>query len=141
MHKDVKQLRGNAQNTKCRALCKSRSCAYKLTLDDWTQQGRSPHSLATTTVTKINGRIRLDQERDTGIPLPVRDIEDLGKEGQRKGYCPYYAQRDPIALQDADLILMPYNFLVDASVRKGLKIEWENSIILVDEAHNVVRVK
>lgn len=35
---------------------------------------------------------------------------------------------------------MPYNYLVDARIRENYKIDFENSIIIIDEAHNIERV-
>ena len=42
--------------------------------------------------------------------------------------------------QHSDLILMPYNYLVDSKIRDNYKIDFENSIIIIDEAHNIERV-
>ena len=33
---------------------------------------------------------------------------------------------------------MPYNYVIDPSVRKSLRINWENVILIFDEAHNLV---
>ena len=35
---------------------------------------------------------------------------------------------------------MPYNYLIDPKIRENFKISYENSIIIMDEAHNVERV-
>lgn len=35
---------------------------------------------------------------------------------------------------------MPYNYLIDPKIRENFKINYENSIIILDEAHNVERV-
>lgn len=35
---------------------------------------------------------------------------------------------------------MPYNYLIDPKIRENFKINYENSIIIMDEAHNVERV-
>lgn len=40
----------------------------------------------------------------------------------------------------ADLILMPYNYLVDSRIRDNYKINFENSVVIIDEAHNIERV-
>ena len=41
---------------------------------------------------------------------------------------------------NADLVLMPYNYLVDTSIRATLKVNWDNSIVIFDEAHNLESV-
>lgn len=43
------------------------------------------------------------------------DIEDLVKSGRRIHGCPYFAART--LAQSADLILCPYNYLVDPRTR------------------------
>ena len=35
---------------------------------------------------------------------------------------------------------MPYNYLIDPKIRENFKVDYENSIIIMDEAHNVERV-
>lgn len=35
---------------------------------------------------------------------------------------------------------MPYNYLIDAKIRENFKIDYANSIIIIDEAHNVGKV-
>lgn len=32
---------------------------------------------------------------------------------------------------------MPYNYLIDSSNREGFKLDLENAILIVDEAHNI----
>ena len=35
---------------------------------------------------------------------------------------------------------MPYNYLIDPKIRDNFKINYENSIIILDEAHNIEKV-
>lgn len=38
----------------------------------------------------------------------------------------------------AEIVFMPYNYLIDAKSRMGLgNISWENSVLIFDEAHNL----
>ncbi|DBB06555.1 TPA: Regulator of telomere elongation helicase 1 [Trebouxia sp. C0004] len=68
-----------------------------------------------------------------GEPL---DIEDLVKLGQLSGPCPYLLSKEMAST--ADIVFMPYNYLIDAKNRMGLgKICWENAILIFDEAHNL----
>jgi Rad3-related DNA helicase len=53
--------------------------------------------------------------------------------------CPYYLPREDKILNDAQLILMPYNYIIDPVARRGLHIQWDNAVVLFDEAHNLVR--
>ena len=38
----------------------------------------------------------------------------------------------------ADIVFSPYNYLIDRGNRKSLSIGWNNSILIFDEAHNLV---
>jgi regulator of telomere elongation helicase 1 len=50
--------------------------------------------------------------------------------------CPYFLSRD--LASTADIIFMPYNYLVDSSSRAQLSnINWGNAVVIVDEAHNI----
>jgi hypothetical protein len=50
--------------------------------------------------------------------------------------CPYFLSRDLAGT--ADVIFMPYNYLVDSSSRSQLStVNWTNAVIIVDEAHNI----
>jgi len=51
--------------------------------------------------------------------------------------CPYYVTREN--QNTADIIFVPYNYLIDASARKAQNIDVNNAIIIFDEAHNLVR--
>jgi regulator of telomere elongation helicase 1 len=73
-----------------------------------------------------------------GSKWDISDIEDMHKLGKQHVACPYYLQK--IRVQFSDLILMPYNYLIDPKIRENFKINFENSIIIMDEAHNVERV-
>ena len=64
------------------------------------------------------------------------DIEDLVKIGQVQGPCPYFLSREMAG--GAELVFMPYQYLIDAKTRIGLdNITWEDAILIFDEAHNL----
>ena len=64
------------------------------------------------------------------------DIEDLVKLGQMSGPCPYLLSKEMAA--SAEIVFMPYNYLIDAKNRMGLgKITWEGAVLIFDEAHNL----
>ncbi|XP_078049621.1 regulator of telomere elongation helicase 1 isoform X2 [Augochlora pura] len=68
----------------------------------------------------------------------VLDIEDLVKAGQKYKCCPYFLSRE--LKQNADITFMPYNYLLDPKARKSQGIELQNSVILLDEAHNIEKM-
>ncbi|GAA0165600.1 DNA helicase [Lithospermum erythrorhizon] len=113
IHDDVSVLRGKAQTNACHALCRKRSkryCAHYSRAGDFLKS--TPH---------------FGEE-------PI-DIEDLMNIGKSRGPCPYYLSRDLHKV--SDIIFAPYNYLIDRSYRKTLTIEWDNSILIFDEAHNL----
>ena len=50
--------------------------------------------------------------------------------------CPYYASRK--AVEDSQVVVIPYNTLLHSSTREACKIQLENSVVIIDEAHNVL---
>ncbi|CAK7356664.1 unnamed protein product [Dovyalis caffra] len=63
------------------------------------------------------------------------DIEDLVNIGRTFGPCPYYISRELHKV--VDILFAPYNYLIDRGNRKSLTIDWDNSILIFDEAHNL----
>ncbi|CAL1377958.1 unnamed protein product [Linum trigynum] len=113
IHEEVRTLRGKAQSNACRFLCRKsakRQCAHFSQTSAYVKQ--NPH---------------LGDE-------PV-DIEDLVKIGQQFGPCPYYISRELSKV--VDILFAPYNYLIDPSYRKSLGIDWDSSVLIFDEAHNL----
>ncbi len=69
---------------------------------------------------------------------PIRDIEDLVEKGKKCRACPYYLSRD--LASKADIIFMPYNYLLDQRILKSFRINLKDAVIILDEAHNVEKV-
>uniref|UniRef100_A0ABI7WTP9 Regulator of telomere elongation helicase 1 n=1 Tax=Felis catus TaxID=9685 RepID=A0ABI7WTP9_FELCA len=76
----------------------------------------------------------LEQELTTSI----LDIEDLVKSGNKHKLCPYYLSRN--LKQQADIIFMPYNYLLDAKSRRAHSIDLKGTVVIFDEAHNVEKM-
>lgn len=66
---------------------------------------------------------------------PVWDIEDMLALAKRHRECAYFRARD--ALDHANIVFCPYNYLLDPSIREAVGITLKNSIVVLDEAHNV----
>lgn len=61
----------------------------------------------------------------------ILDIEELASFGKKNNACPYYLSRE--MQSNADIIFLPYNYLIDASARKSQNIDVKNAIIIFDE--------
>jgi regulator of telomere elongation helicase 1 len=68
---------------------------------------------------------------------PVMDMEDLLAMGNTRKVCPFYYTRSLV--QDAELILVPYNYLFDKDARETTlqDVPWSNAVVIFDEAHNL----
>lgn len=73
---------------------------------------------------------------------PVLDIEELHEAGRKHAICSYFYPRAEATLKRADLLVMPYNFLVDAGVRATTLagVRWQDAVLILDEAHNIEEV-
>ncbi|RSM10774.1 hypothetical protein CEP52_003338 [Fusarium oligoseptatum] len=75
------------------------------------------------------------QFRDSALAT-LPDIEDLHHLGKSLSVCPYYASRT--ALPGAEIITLPYPLLLQKSARDALGVKLEGSVVIIDEAHNIM---
>ncbi|XP_065705862.1 regulator of telomere elongation helicase 1 isoform X5 [Patagioenas fasciata] len=68
----------------------------------------------------------------------IMDIEDLVKNGNKHRACPYYLSRT--LKQQADIIFMPYNYLLDSKSRRAHNLDLKGTVVILDEAHNVEKL-
>nr|XP_032622388.1 regulator of telomere elongation helicase 1 isoform X7 [Chelonoidis abingdonii] len=68
----------------------------------------------------------------------ILDIEDLVKNGNKHRVCPYYLSRS--LKQQADIIFMPYNYLLDSKSRRSHNLDLKGTVVILDEAHNVEKL-
>ncbi|PWN26227.1 DNA repair helicase [Jaminaea rosea] len=81
------------------------------------------------------GRAKVLDFRDRAM-ASVKDIEDLVEMGKDMETCPYYAART--SARQAELVTLPYSLLLQKTARETLGISLKGSIVLVDEAHNLI---
>lgn len=65
----------------------------------------------------------------------VVDIEDLVRHGKKLECCPYYVAQH--LTTNADILFMPYNYLLDPKIREINQTKLRNAIVILDEAHNI----
>lgn len=109
---DLKQKPNSEKIRKCRILRKNNECKY---------------------YTNVDRSLNEDDFKE-----PILDIEDLGKFGEKFQCCPYYASRK--LMQNAEVVFLPYNYLLDPKIRSANQINLKDAIIILDEAHNVEKV-
>ncbi|GAB0096775.1 Regulator of telomere elongation helicase 1 homolog [Sergentomyia squamirostris] len=68
----------------------------------------------------------------------VMDIEDLVTAGQKLHTCPYFVSKE--LYKHADVIFMPYNYILDPKSRRANQIELNNTAVILDEGHNVEKM-
>ncbi|XP_012940455.1 ATP-dependent DNA helicase DDX11, partial [Aplysia californica] len=68
--------------------------------------------------------------------LETLDIEQLVTLGRQTKACPYYGARYAVPL--AEIVALPYNTLLHKSTREACGIRLAGSIVVIDEAHNLL---
>jgi regulator of telomere elongation helicase 1 len=104
-------------NQACTRLGKDRKCRFRNNLDGFTAPSNDPS---------------LQQQQ------PIRDLEELILMGKEHAVCSFYYTR-ALLHPNVDIIFVPYNYLFDAEARATTlaPIQWENAILIFDEAHNL----
>lgn len=112
-------------NTACTKLNKERKCRYRNNLEGFVV----PNDESSSSYSSMAGHQNVQQ--------PVLDIEELVTLGQSRNVCPFFLTKSQIT--NADIIFIPYNYLFDSEARKNSlsEVNFENSIIIFDEAHNL----
>lgn len=111
VHPEVEnQESSSAKIFLCQAKVKSRSCLYY-------------------------SRTEKKSEDPAILGNPVMDIEDLGKLGRLHRFCPFYMAKQ--LKNSADIVFLPYNYLLQPRTWRALGIDISNSYVIIDEAHNV----
>jgi len=114
IHNDVSKLSGSTLTAACQLKVKHGKCHLR-------------NKLA-----KFNWQWTRDNDCFRSEILDIEELVALGKEHQ---ICPYFYSRK--CHEDADMILLPYNYLIDPSIRKTMNIVLQDAILLIDEAHNI----
>lgn len=92
----------------------------------------------TTRTCSFHQRVESSKDAPQFRNAGVLDIEDLVTVGRKLKCCPYFVSRELIP--DADIVFMPYNYILDPMARKANKVELNNTIVILDEAHNVEKM-
>ena len=124
VHEDVKSLTGLQQNHACHAVVNRHECLYYENLSIEMQR----NTLFTASPTSSTHSAALSA-------AACMDIEDLVQYGTDHKLCPYFLTRE--ALPHSELVLLPYNYLIEPTIRDKLNLSLQNAIVIFDEAHNL----
>ena len=107
----IRGFHGNTLNMKCQFAQKRNQCRYF--------KGKNNQS---TTWGAYDGKT----------------IEELKEIAKKAKFCPFFFERDKSI--HSDLVFLPYNYIFDPSIKKRMNIQMKNSILIIDEAHNIQEV-
>ena len=62
-------------------------------------------------------------------------VDELKIKGKSHKFCPYFFEKDKS--KNSDIIFLPYNYIFDMKVLYRSKLILNNSILIIDEAHNL----
>ncbi|XP_021350741.1 regulator of telomere elongation helicase 1-like [Mizuhopecten yessoensis] len=116
IHEQVRKEQSNTNKVHmCRAKVNARTCFYYNKFDDVKRNSDARHLVGN-----------------------VVDIEDIVGYGEKNKVCPYYLAKE--LKNDAEIIFMPYNYLLDAKSRKAHGVELQGNVVIFDEAHNLEKI-
>ncbi|XP_061389339.1 ATP-dependent DNA helicase DDX11 [Musca vetustissima] len=136
IHKDLRKITNTAlinelcldmaKNTNSKVTsCDGDGCAKKKSRINMKSMGKCSHKSQA-----------LVQELSELSLAEILDIEDLVSEGEELKACPYYAAR--MAIQMGQLVMLPYQLLLHKRSRELAGIDLRGSIVIIDEAHNLL---
>lgn len=126
IHSISKTYSGQQLNAACRSLVNpsKRGCSF-----------HHPVASVRPTENKLKELIATFNDTDT-----ILDIEEFREYGAHHKACPWFLSRALAHDESNDVMFIPYNYLLDRGIRKSLDIDWNNDILIIDEAHNLENV-
>lgn len=90
---------------------------------------------STSTKCAMSKQTRLQQMSEF-ILGHVQDIEDIVNKSKNISACPYYSTR--MSIPESEIVILPYNILMHKATRESYGIDLQDSVVIVDEAHNLI---
>uniref|UniRef100_A0A0K0ERW9 Helicase ATP-binding domain-containing protein n=2 Tax=Strongyloides stercoralis TaxID=6248 RepID=A0A0K0ERW9_STRER len=117
----------------------------QLCINEHVQKIKNSHSKgmmcrSLVTARKCNYFTTLETEEDM-LPMlyendgDILDLDNLVKKAKKLKHCPFFKSKKDFS--KADLILLPYNYILDPKLRAAQKIDLSGNVIIFDEAHNL----
>ena len=122
VHAGVSAMPSSVQGQQCAVARQDHRCRFFKGLQPFRQ--RQDVQVATNEVPNVN----------------LFDIEELHLVGSREGFCPYFYERQ--MAESADIIFLPYQYVFDRALHSQLPVTFsaDDSILILDEAHNIPSV-
>lgn len=114
VHPKVSKLGGNFINDACLDAVNKKECEFYTNSKD----------------------LRIEKNFRDHTFKTIHDIEDLTSIGKTLDTCPYYSSR--AAISGSEIVTLPYQHLLLENARSSLGIDLKDSIVIVDEAHNLI---
>ncbi|VDK73402.1 unnamed protein product [Litomosoides sigmodontis] len=115
----------NDINGKCKEFISSEGvgCSYKDSMRRKYERPSAIRRLIAQTTGRINN---------------VWDVEDLVEalKCSKPPLCPYFSS-SRVLVEDADIIFCPFSYLIDPIIRSSSGLSLKNTVVILDEAHNV----
>lgn len=73
----------------------------------------------------------------TKVDTSCRDIEEVVTVCKSAGICPFFKTREDA--KSAELMLIPYDYLINPQTRESLNLGLNGNILIFDEGHNIER--
>jgi len=71
------------------------------------------------------------------VSTALKDMEEIVESCKEATVCPYYKVREDA--KEAELLLLPYDYLIGTGAREAMQVSLRNSILIFDEGHNIER--
>jgi Rad3-related DNA helicase len=108
----VKSAPSIVRDTQCRTHVKSKTCAPYINKDE------------------------LLKARELSENLRVWDVEEMVElSASYMNGCPYFVAKE--LAKTAEIVFCPYNYLIDLSITGSIQHILKDSVVIIDEAHNV----
>eukprot|EP00178_Gracilaria_changii_P009709 TRINITY_DN281_c0_g1_i1.p1 TRINITY_DN281_c0_g1~~TRINITY_DN281_c0_g1_i1.p1 ORF type:complete len:1089 (-),score=141.80 TRINITY_DN281_c0_g1_i1:4326-7592(-) len=120
VHPISDSLSGPRLNSMCRRITQKRQCRFHI-------------PIASTRPYENQSEQLVSKMQQAG----VMDIEELREFGKSQCACPWFLSRAAAQEEGCEILFIPYNYLLDKTIRSTLEIDWSNDIVIIDEAHNL----
>uniref|UniRef100_A0A8C2IFP8 Regulator of telomere elongation helicase 1 n=1 Tax=Cyprinus carpio TaxID=7962 RepID=A0A8C2IFP8_CYPCA len=138
-HSQLTQVISELKNTSYRPKICVLGSREQLCINQEVMRHESNHIKVHMCRAKVSSRSCVFYNNVDGMKTKIRDTPvELCVSYNGFDFCPYYLSRT--LKQHADVIFMPYNYLLDPKSRRAHNIELKGAVVIFDEAHNVEKM-